>query len=439
MPPRDAEVSPSSIPGLGRAPTYRKENLRSASLWLKGKRTDDGIEEGLWRVHDGLYDFSSFINKHPGGSDWLNFTKGTDITEAFESHHIKESVRNYLKQYYIKPATKPRFSPYTFHENGFYRTLKRRAQPIIANIPLGPARRSKIWLDMMMAITMSMSVLAATTYSYIVGFLAGFLMTFTVMGAHNFLHLRDNFRMYYLDISFMSSRDWRVTHALSHHMYPNTQLDIELCFNEKIFQWMPLKHKSWALRYGSWFYSPIIYALLFFLSFNARVASIISGSRPMRYDIVIPFIPLMLMYYFSGATFGETFFMWVWIVCVSSFIFGFLGFNGAHHHPNIFHDGDTPRFDRDFGLGQIDAVRDHVELAHNLFIVLLTFGEHSLHHLFPTMDHTNLHHLYPIFHQTCKDFGVEYKPLRLKELIRGSYELLAKNEPNPLPPEKVKD
>ena len=138
--------------------------------------------------------------------EMLDYFQGTDITEAFESHHIKESVRNYLKQYFVKPATGPRYSPYTFHEDGFYRTLKRRAQPIIATLPPGPALRSKIWIDMVMVVTMGTAVLAAATSSYSIGFLAGFIMNFLVMGAHNFLHLRDNYRMYYLDVSFMSAR-----------------------------------------------------------------------------------------------------------------------------------------------------------------------------------------------------------------------------------------
>jgi fatty acid desaturase len=95
------------------------------------------------------------------------------------------------------------------------------------------------------------------------------------------------------------------------------------------------------------------------------------------------------------------------------------------------------RADRDFGLGQIDAVRDHVELAHNPFIVLVTFGEHCLHHLFPTIDHTNLHHFYPIFHETCREFGVKYKPLKVLQLCKGQFQMLAKNKPNPIPPQKV--
>lgn len=115
-------------------------------------------------------------------------------------------MRSYLKQYYVKRATGPRFSPYTFYSDGFYRTLMRRAQPIIATVPTGPALRSKILLDMVMVTTMLTAILAATTSSYALGVLAGFLMNLTVMGAHNFLHLRDNLRMYYFDFSFMSCR-----------------------------------------------------------------------------------------------------------------------------------------------------------------------------------------------------------------------------------------
>lgn len=42
--------------------------------WLESKRDDDNAE-GLWRVHNTLYDLTKFINMHPGGSDWLIFTK----------------------------------------------------------------------------------------------------------------------------------------------------------------------------------------------------------------------------------------------------------------------------------------------------------------------------------------------------------------------------
>lgn len=72
----------SSIPGLV-YPSGRDAFLRTNFGFLEGRRKDDGAE-GLWRIHDKLYDLESFVENHPGGSEWLVITKGTDITEAFE-------------------------------------------------------------------------------------------------------------------------------------------------------------------------------------------------------------------------------------------------------------------------------------------------------------------------------------------------------------------
>ncbi|KAJ6639502.1 Cytochrome b5-related protein, partial [Pseudolycoriella hygida] len=100
--------------------------------WLRVKRHDDNIGN-YWRVHDKLYDLNDFLPKHPGGRDWLEFTKGIDITEAFEASHIRNftKVEEILAKYYVNDIKFPRNSPYTFDANGFYRTLKRKADPIL--------------------------------------------------------------------------------------------------------------------------------------------------------------------------------------------------------------------------------------------------------------------------------------------------------------------
>jgi Cytochrome b5-like Heme/Steroid binding domain len=46
----------------------------------------------LLRVHDNLYDLSPFVEKHPGGSQWLEVIRGTDITELFECSHPNPNV-----------------------------------------------------------------------------------------------------------------------------------------------------------------------------------------------------------------------------------------------------------------------------------------------------------------------------------------------------------
>jgi len=60
-------------------------------------------------------------------------TQGLDITEAFESSHIANTslVEETLAKYYVRDASAPRNSPYTFKPDGFYKTLKRAAAPIL--------------------------------------------------------------------------------------------------------------------------------------------------------------------------------------------------------------------------------------------------------------------------------------------------------------------
>lgn len=57
-------------------PSLRDTGIKDAYQWMEGKAMDDGAE-GLWRVGDKLYDLQDFISKHPGGENWLTWTKVT--------------------------------------------------------------------------------------------------------------------------------------------------------------------------------------------------------------------------------------------------------------------------------------------------------------------------------------------------------------------------
>ncbi len=131
-------------------PTGRDALLKTAYRWLGYKRTDDDLgdpkKEKLWRIHDNLYDFTDFSSKHPGGEEWLTMTEGHDITEAFEACHIRGlKVEAIAKKYFVRKTTKPRKSFYTFAEDGFYKTLKRRAEKVLYSKEVGgphPSTRS---------------------------------------------------------------------------------------------------------------------------------------------------------------------------------------------------------------------------------------------------------------------------------------------------------
>lgn len=91
---------------------------------------------------------------------------------------------------------------------------------------------------------------------------------------------------------------------------------------------------------------------------------------------------------------------------------------------NIF----RPLDERDWGIFQMDAVMDRKDITGSHFLVLTNFGDHTLHHLFPTIDHGKLEYLYPVFLKTCKEFGMEWRLSSQLELVKGQYLQLAKDE-----------
>lgn len=53
---------------------------------MQSRKQDDNAE-GLWRVHDTLYDLTDFINWHPGGADWIELTK-VEMFNLYQIFHL---------------------------------------------------------------------------------------------------------------------------------------------------------------------------------------------------------------------------------------------------------------------------------------------------------------------------------------------------------------
>lgn len=83
----------------------------------------------------------------------------------------------------------------------------------------------------------------------------------------------------------------------------------------------------------------------------------------------------------------------------------------------------------DWGIYQLDAVADRYDITGNPFLVLTNFGDHCLHHLFPTLDHTALDHLYPVLNETMKEFGVELQMFSQLELVKGHLMQVSRETP----------
>ncbi|XP_034238561.1 cytochrome b5-related protein-like [Thrips palmi] len=425
---RPTPTPPSTLPGLWKYPSHRQaEGAVTGEGYLDSRRVDDGAE-GLWRVHDKLYDLTKFVDKHPGGAHWLRRTKGMDVTEAFESHHIVvEHAARVLAKYEVRDAAERRNSPYTFHDNGFYRTLKRRAVPVLAATPdPGFAPRFN---DALVAASFLAVAAAARCGCFALATLAALIISFATVCAHNFTHRRDNWRMYYKSLGFMSLSEWRVSHILSHHLYPNTLMDIEITMHEPLLQFLPTAEKPLVFRVAS-------FVAFFFYACIALPMGMLNRVRRMRAEDYLPALYLLTMLV-AGAPLFQSLFMWLYICVVHSLIFHSIGLTAAHHHPDIFHDGDAAREDRDWGLGQLDAVRDRADHGGSPYLVLTQYGDHALHHLFPTVDHCRLPALYPVLRETLAEFGVEYRFTTTWELFKGAFRQLGRTSTNPEAPGKV--
>lgn len=235
-------------------------NIYVKFSWFDGKRIDDNAE-GLWRVHDKLYDLTEFIDSHPGGKQWLELTKGVDITEQFETHHIGDKAEQLLPKFYVRDAKLPRNYNFTYNPDGFYRTLKRKVAAQLPSVDRSPEKTSKMISDLLLCLVFTGSVLATKDENIYLALLAGMFLNFLSITAHNFFHQKDNWRMLCFNLSLLNYTDWRVSHAMSHHLYPNSYYDLEISTFEPWLQWIP-RPKTKMQRIISPIASPFVWMIL---------------------------------------------------------------------------------------------------------------------------------------------------------------------------------
>ena len=87
------------------------------------------------------------IDLFTGGADWILLTKGTDITESFETSHVFGVPQTMLDKFWVKKSNNPRKARFTFDENGFFKTMQRRGATILRNVGTGPTLLSTFTMD----------------------------------------------------------------------------------------------------------------------------------------------------------------------------------------------------------------------------------------------------------------------------------------------------
>lgn len=78
----------------------------------------------------------------------------------------------------------------------------------------------------------------------------------------------------------------------------------------------------------------------------------------------------------------------------------------------------------------MNTCADRDEPADNLFLTLVTFGDHKLHHLFPTLDHSLIPLLQEIYEDTCKEFDLDLTLKSYTSVMCGQFKQLVRTTPN---------
>lgn len=295
--------------------------------------------------------------------------------------------------------------------------------------------KSKIIQDSLLFLTIALSAMTGRFPSVPLLIFTGIVMTCTVITSHNFFHKRDNWRMRIFNLCLMSYRDWRISHVLSHHQFPNSLSDLEVSYMEPFLMHSVYPDKNFIQKYLSWTYEWLIYVVFFTSEVVKRtVYSILRRKNYWHLDeILIPLTIPLTIYCFSEQTLIESLKLWFLILTFGSAFFGFITVNAAHHPLGAFHEGDPMRDDLDFGIFQLDSVVERDGLKKSLILVLTHFGDHGMHHLFPTLDHAILPQFDDIFIQTCKEFNVILQRNDWSELIKEQHLQLARTKPKEFP------
>jgi cytochrome b involved in lipid metabolism len=301
-------------------PFYPKQRddkyLAKVTDWLEMKKQLDNVhfspineeiltkektKQPLWRIHDKLYDLTNF--NHPGGQTFIEISQDTDITELFEtSHYNIDKARALLDKYYVKDchSNHQRYSSFfTFQQDGFYDRLRSKVNKIIQEQSLTKIEQqqylwsSRFYHDMMLLSHLLLMIITVTAVNInaplvrCTTVVAGIILGFLQVCAHNFFHKKDNWRMYTFDLTMTSSYEWRISHAYSHHNFANTIMDYEIQAFEPLVMYLPFASKN-----------RVLYKISSMMSFLIVVPLVSTIQVNFFVSCWVPFLPLTFGYDF---------------------------------------------------------------------------------------------------------------------------------------------
>eukprot|EP00730_Choanoeca_flexa_P016095 TRINITY_DN7539_c0_g1_i2.p1 TRINITY_DN7539_c0_g1~~TRINITY_DN7539_c0_g1_i2.p1 ORF type:complete len:446 (+),score=84.13 TRINITY_DN7539_c0_g1_i2:51-1388(+) len=391
--------------------------------WLEEKNQRDralaDIPTHLWQVHDRLYDLTPYLDKHPGGRHWLERTQGSDITVFFETHHLNiAKVRAILSKYRVSPSQghSQDAQAYTWKQGDFYDTVRAKAAEVLRNTGTGPTSEMLFLSWSAVAIFAASFVLTAISGSYLAAIFTGITLLVMMGIGHNFLHQQDRLLRFALDLSVFGHHEWRISHVLSHHSYPNLDIDIEASQLEPWATFMRNQPKNNAIAYVTWV---VAFAFIPLVELARCFITTVTGKG--RVEFAIKPIQLAILIHFNGYLHGFGLF---WLMHDVAFWLLFTISFPVHRSEYGWTEGCQPVVDEqlDFGRHTVQTTQDYATgygLVAKIF-VFGSFNDHIAHHLFPTVDLSKQALVRPVILAAMKEHNVPYTQRSYWQLLRST-------------------
>lgn len=422
-----------AAPLIGREAFPRRDNFMdmSVEVWKEDKCAVDQkhfkFDPNYWCYKNKVYDLSGFVKTHPGGAHWLEMTRGSDITDFVETHHLNiEKIQEILIKYHVKDSEIHKdFFRFEWSEKTLYSSLRKRVANYMKTRGKTGDISTKLQYFLLIVLFFVSFFLLYASQSQLIAFLTG-VLSFAMLGVgHNFIHQKTSVFRFCADVTLFGSYQWTVSHALSHHTYTNLEIDIEIQAMEPFIYYLANKPKNPVINV---LFGHLLFTFLGVLNYIRRFAFFFFGKDKLQPENIIPLVELVILWT-NAESFGSALKLWLIMHSVASLQMILATFPN-HRTQNHWSEGE-PNPVKCFAEHTILTTSDH-SVKMPLIFAYICFGgfnDHILHHLFPTIDRSVIPEIKHILIEECGKFGIVYKESNFFENLQGVYAAFFREKP----------
>ena len=397
----------------------------------------------FWRIGNKWYDFTDFLDKHPGGKQALLLSRDRfeDATFVFESHHheflkaraiirkyeiSKETAlahgigqrpargtKNVVDGTHFDAALDQQKYPDLLDQTAFYSVMRTRVSKYLKSVGCRDGGPTTQCIVLFWAIFVLYLVAMYTTWStgsFLVSAVSAIVGSWLGAFGHNWVH-QPKYKLWgwailSLDTLGFSSESWYREHNLQHHMYTNTPWDNHFIGTEPFLITNPTTAKrNWVQTNVLPYINPLILCFGVYGNYVAHTVELVKGNE----EFSIGKVCLPLHFYIMMSRWGVVHgflltFLFHAIIGMYYFTLALMNHNAEHTH-----DVKGRNAAKDWGHAQLHSSADWgVNMSFLQAIVYLWLNYHTVHHLFPRTDFSHHPAIQKILIRTCKEHGIKY-------------------------------